>query len=122
MHVPPTSSSSPGRPVDAVSSSISSSITTHDGLTLHTCAWPVGNARGTVLIVHGLGEHAARYDHVAAQLNAWGWRAVGYDHRGHGQSQGARGRIHTRDALLQDLAVVIDAVRLDTPGPLVLLG
>ena len=99
-------------------------LTTADGLKLHLRSWPTTAAmkRGTVLIVHGLGEHIGRYEHVAAHLNGWGWNAVGYDHRGHGRSEGARGRIHTSDALLKDLALVIDAVRKDHPGPLVLLG
>ena len=45
-------------------------------------------ARGTIVLVHGLGEHVGRYAHVAAFLNARGWRVVGYDHRGHGRSDG----------------------------------
>ena len=97
-------------------------LTTADGLQLHVREWPVNNARGAVLIVHGLGEHIGRYNHVAAQLNAWGWSAVGYDHRGHGGSEGARGALHHSDDLLNDLASVIDSVRVKHPGPLVLLG
>lgn len=99
-------------------------LTTADGLKLHTQTWPTpaSTAHGTVLIVHGLGEHIGRYEHVAAHLNAWGWNAVGYDHRGHGRSEGAKGRIEKWDDLLQDLALVVDAVRKETSGPLVLLG
>jgi alpha-beta hydrolase superfamily lysophospholipase len=97
-------------------------LTTADGLQLHVREWPVNNARGTVLIVHGLGEHIGRYVHVAAQLNAWGWSAVGYDHRGHGGSEGARGELHHGDDLLNDLALMIDSVRAKHAGPLVLLG
>ena len=97
-------------------------LTTADGLQLHVREWPAGNARGTVLIVHGLGEHIGRYGHVAAQLNAWGWSVVGYDQRGHGGSEGARGALQHRDDLLTDLARVIDSVRAQSTGPLVLLG
>jgi alpha-beta hydrolase superfamily lysophospholipase len=93
-----------------------------DGLTLHLREWPCPDARGTVLIVHGLGEHVGRHAHVAAQLNAWGWNVVGYDQRGHGASEGARGALARSDDLLRDLAVVVDAVRSEHPGPLVLLG
>ncbi len=95
---------------------------THDGLALHLRQWPVADARGTALIVHGLGEHIGRYDHVAAHLNAWGWSVVGYDQRGHGRSEGPRGRLGTDDSLLRDLALVIDAVRASHGGPLLLLG
>jgi alpha-beta hydrolase superfamily lysophospholipase len=97
-------------------------LTTTDGLTLHLREWPRPDARGTVLIVHGLGEHIGRYEHIAAQLNAWGWNVVGHDQRGHGASEGARGALAQRDDLLRDLALVIDAVRAQNPGPLVLFG
>ena len=97
-------------------------LTTADGLQLHVREWPCSNARGCVLIVHGLGEHIGRYAHVAARLNAWGWAAVGYDQRGHGASEGGRGALHHRDDLLRDLALVVDAVRAKNSGPLVLLG
>ena len=97
-------------------------LTTADGLNLHVREWPRPDARGTVLIVHGLGEHIGRYAHVAAQLNAWGWSVVGHDQRGHGASGGARGALAQRDDLLRDLALVIDAVRAQNPGPVVLLG
>ena len=94
-----------------------------DGLKLHLQEWPATEpARGTVLIVHGLGEHIGRYAHVAAQLNDWGWNAVGYDQRGHGLSEGARGCLNDIDDLLQDLTRIIDSVRAARPGPLVLLG
>ena len=100
-------------------------LTTEDGLALHVREWPAPAAtpaRGTVLIVHGLGEHIGRYEHVAQTLNRAGWRVAGHDQRGHGASQGARGQLAHADALLHDLARVVDAVRAARPGPLVLLG
>ncbi len=99
-----------------------STLTTADGLKLHVRDWPCEQARGTVLIVHGLGEHIGRYEHVAAQLLRGGHHVVGYDHRGHGTSEGPRGRLHHPDDLLRDLALVIDALRVRQRGPLVLLG
>lgn len=95
---------------------------TPDGLTLQMREWARPDARGSVLIVHGLGEHIGRYEHVAAQFNAWGWNAIGYDQRGHGASEGARGALARDDDLLRDLALAVDAVRAKHPGPLVLLG
>jgi alpha-beta hydrolase superfamily lysophospholipase len=100
-------------------------LVTADGLRLFTCEWPVPGPRGTVLVVHGLSEHVGRYAHVAAALNAAGWRVAGYDHRGHGRSEGARGVIAADDSLLADLAQVVDATRASSQGPqgpLVLLG
>lgn len=103
-------------------------LKTHDGLPLHWRQWTkpgIDPARGTVLIVHGLGEHIGRYEHVAARLNQWGWHVVGYDQRGHGASGGARGDVPEAQSLLQDLALVIDQTRADEVlgrGPLVMLG
>jgi alpha-beta hydrolase superfamily lysophospholipase len=92
-----------------------------DGLALHLQRWPApGAARGTVQIVHGLGEHIGRYAALAAALNAAGWHVAGHDQRGHGRSEGRRGSIPRDDALLSDLALVI--ARLRGPGAHVLLG
>jgi alpha-beta hydrolase superfamily lysophospholipase len=93
-----------------------------DGTRLKLHDWPLERLSfGRVLIVHGLGEHGGRYAQVAAALNRAGWQVQSYDHRGHGQSSGARGAIPRAEALCEDLAAVIDALR-DRSGPLVLLG
>ena len=95
-----------------------------DGLSLHGQVWPaMGAARGTLLIVHGLGEHVARYGAVASALAQQGWRVLAFDQRGHGRSEGPRGSIASADSMLQDLALMIDSARAESqPGPLVLLG
>ena len=81
------------------------------------------SARGVVLMVHGLGEHAGRYDHVASALCDWGFVAHAYDQRGHGESGGAPGLLPSRMALLADLAEMVDDTRRQYPKlPLILLG
>lgn len=98
-------------------------LTTDDGLALHWRQWPAAAAaRGTVLIVHGLGEHIGRYAAVADHLNAQGWQVLGYDHRGHGRSGGPRGGIASADSLLTDLGLAVARARAAAPGELVLLG
>jgi alpha-beta hydrolase superfamily lysophospholipase len=97
-------------------------LTADDGTRLHVREWPHAAPRGTVFLVHGLGEHTGRYAHVAKHLNDAGWRVVGHDHRGHGRSDGARGRIAAADSLQRDLAHVIDAMRTPRGGPRLLLG
>jgi alpha-beta hydrolase superfamily lysophospholipase len=96
---------------------------TRDDLPLHVRQWAVARpARGLVLVVHGLGEHVGRYAALATHLNQAGWDVAGYDHRGHGASGGRRGDIARSDSLLDDLSVVIDALRDEARRPLVLLG
>ncbi len=61
---------------------------------IHYRNWPVaGDARAVVLIVHGLGEHCARYDSFASALNTAGYAVASLDLPGHGQSDGRRGHI-----------------------------
>ena len=49
--------------------------------------WP----RASVLLVHGLGEHSGRYEHVGDQMTRAGLDVHAYDHRGNGGSGGRRG-------------------------------
>ena len=99
-------------------------LLTTDGLKLHLQDWPAAAEprRGSVLIVHGLGEHSGRYGHVAAQLAAGGWAVQAYDQRGHGHSAGPRGGLAAEHSLLDDLGRVIGQLRQANPGPLLLLG
>jgi alpha-beta hydrolase superfamily lysophospholipase len=89
--------------------------------------WPLDRGvalRGVVIVVHGLGEHAGRYETVARALNEWGFAVRGYDQCGHGESGGARGSLPTDSRLLDDLADIVDSTRarLRSSTPLILLG
>jgi alpha-beta hydrolase superfamily lysophospholipase len=48
--------------------------------------WPVAQPKAVIQIAHGLGEHARRYDAMAAMLNKAGFSVYADDHRGHGQT------------------------------------
>jgi alpha-beta hydrolase superfamily lysophospholipase len=105
-------------------------FTARDGENLALYEWPLMGwvseraddsapaPRGVVLIVHGLGEHALRYDRLANQLMDWGFAVRAYDQRGHGQSGGARGVLPTDTALLDDLAEIVDDTRARFRNPL----
>ncbi len=98
-----------------------------DGDNLAVQDWPLASQqalRGVVLLVHGLGEHAGRYDHLAGQLNDWGFAVRGYDQYGHGESGGPRGGLPTDSRLLDDLADIVDSTRsrMGPHTPLILLG
>lgn len=104
-------------------------FTLRDGLNLAIYDWPLPHRRrprAVVLIVHGLGEHAWRYDPLAERLNEWGFIVRAYDQRGHGESGGSPGVLPDDDALLEDLAEVLDDTQrqLTQPWacPLILFG
>ena len=100
-------------------------FTASDGENLAVYDWPLPDApRATVLLVHGLGEHAGRYDALARHLGTWGYAVRGYDHYGHGESSGPRGGLPWDTRLLDDLTDIVDATRARMPAgqPLVLLG
>ncbi|ABD68156.1 alpha/beta hydrolase [Rhodoferax ferrireducens T118] len=98
-----------------------------DGDNLAVQDWPLASQqvlRGVVLLVHGLGEHAGRYDRLAGRLNDWGFAVRGYDQYGHGESGGPRGGLPTDTRLLDDLSDIVDSTRarMDPHTPLILLG
>lgn len=95
-------------------------FTLRDGLNIALYDWPLPSRRrprAVVLIVHGLGEHAWRYDPLARRLNRWGFAVRAYDQRGHGDSAGERGVLPDEDALLEDLAEVVDDTRRHIAQP-----
>jgi alpha-beta hydrolase superfamily lysophospholipase len=97
---------------------------TADGTALLTRHWPAdeaaaggvwaGPAWASVLVVHGLGEHSGRYEHVGVRMAAAGLDVYSYDHRGMGGSEGRRGDIERWDQLLDDLAERLAMVRAAT--------
>lgn len=96
---------------------------TPDGTRLLRRAWLPREARRAVVLVHGLAEHSGRYDHVGAWLATRDCAVHAYDHRGHGQSEGARGHVRSFAQLLDDLEAFLQLVRREHPDlPLVPIG
>ncbi|MGD0752180.1 MAG: lysophospholipase [Anaerolineales bacterium] len=76
-----------------------------DGLEMYARAWaPLGHPKAAIMLVHGHGEHVARYDHVAAALAEKGYAMLGFDLRGYGKSGGPRGHTPSYGALMDDIA------------------
>ncbi|MEV6118350.1 lysophospholipase [Streptomyces sp. NPDC052109] len=85
--------------------------------------WPHPAPRYLALIVHGYGEHAGRYDELAAVLTGHGAAVYGPDHVGHGRSAGERVLIEDFEDVVTDVHRVTDLARSAHPGlPLVLVG
>ena len=101
-----------------------------DGRQLAGYRWTAdGGQTGTgVVLVHGMGEHLRRYDHVAGALTSQGFAVYGHDHRGHGASTGADdepGQLGPNgwSALVDDLNLLIAQAKSDRPGlPVVMVA
>lgn len=89
--------------------------------------------RGAVQILHGVGEHAGRYTHVAEALADAGYLVYADDHRGHGRTGLAQhggdarrlGRLGPGGlrAAVAACAQLSSIIRTDHPGlPLILVG
>lgn len=92
----------------------------------HSLRWnpPTGVAVKTrgVYILHGTGEHAARYAPLAMRLAQAGFRVGAHDHVGHGESAGARGVIDPPGSLITQAAIQCQQFALETGHAPVLFG
>lgn len=96
---------------------------TADGIQIYAYDWSCDPARAVIALVHGLGEHVHRYEHLAKWCNARQMALVGYDRRGHGQSGGKRGHTPRYGAWLDEVAQLLVEVELRYPDiPVFLYG
>ncbi|SAL73722.1 alpha/beta hydrolase [Caballeronia telluris] len=105
-----------------------STITTRQGVELFLHRWQPATVDGRpvarIALVHGLAEHARRYDAFALRLNAAGIELIAVDLRGHGKSSGERVWIERFDDYLLDADVLVEAAETTPPAnaPLFLMG
>lgn len=82
-----------------------------------------GAPQALMCLIHGLGEHSGRYEHVARFFNERGVALVAFDMLGHGQSAGRRGHFPGYPAMAgQANAVIAEARHLLGDVPLILYG
>jgi alpha-beta hydrolase superfamily lysophospholipase len=103
-------------------------LRTADGIDLHGYRWePATPPRAVVQIVHGLSEHAARYDWLARRLTAAGYAVYALDLRGHGRTAPAPeelGFFAERDGWkksLEDLRLLQRHIAAAHPSPPIFL-
>lgn len=77
-----------------------------------------------IVLLHGMGEHLGRFQHVAELLSSHGFTVHAMDHQGHGASEGDRcwfaAFSHLRDDVIQ---FILDVKRLQhVSTPVFLMG
>ena len=82
---------------------------------------PTKTPVAVIALLHGMGEHAMRYAHVADYFNHHSIAFTAMDHRGHGKSGGQRGHTPSLDALLNDIELFITKTKELYPGISVIL-
>lgn len=92
-----------------------------DGTALFWRSWRSPSPRAGVAIVHGLGEHSGRYDHVGQFLAERGFDCWAGDCRGHGLSPGPRVHVDDFGAYAEDAGAFLDLASA-VGRPLFLIG
>lgn len=80
-------------------------------------------ARGVLVIVHGIRDHAVRYEALATAFVKQGFTVYAQDLRGHGRSGGDRQRVDSMDELVAHVDLTIEEAKKRNPGvPVFLYG
>ena len=88
-----------------------------DGAELFVRSWlPEATPRAAIALVHGLGEHSGRYQHVAAHFNQAGYIVQSFDLRGHGKTPGPRGHVRSIELILQDIDLLLEKIAQAYPS------
>jgi len=94
---------------------------TNDGTAQLRRRWQVENPTVAMLLIHGIGEHSGRYQHVGRFYADRGYDVATFDNRGFGESGGKRGHIESFSLFLDDIEERMDA-RRQLGVPTVLFG
>ena len=85
------------------------SVESADGTKLAYRAWPKPGSLA-LAVVHGLGEHAGRYERLAKGMALHGMGTYALDLRGHGKSPGARGHVDSWSQWTDDVAAFVSHI------------
>jgi alpha-beta hydrolase superfamily lysophospholipase len=88
-----------------------------DNLKLFGQEWtPDGKLKAVVCLVHGMGEHAGRYQHVAQKFTDNSYALAAMDLRGHGKSEGLQGHTPSYDIMMDDIQHLVNEAQKRHPG------
>jgi len=96
--------------------------TASDGARLALRHQAAPKRRGSVIVVHGWGDHGGLYADAAQRFADRGLDTFALDQRGAGLSPGPRGHIERFAQYLSDLVALRKHVQTVAPGPQVMLG
>lgn len=83
--------------------------------------WEAKNTKAVVVLVHGMGEHSGRYNHVAKKLTENDFSVVAFDQFGHGKTSGKRGHNPGFEAVLESATSTINKTKELFPSKLIFL-
>ncbi|HPX48458.1 MAG TPA: alpha/beta fold hydrolase, partial [Treponemataceae bacterium] len=100
-------------------------VRTPDGHDLFCYQWlpDAGTVlKGSVLVLHGMADHAARFFRLGSALCAAGYAVYAHDQRGHGRTAGSTNKIGIiadsdgLDVLVEDAHLIVKKLKSDFPG------
>jgi acylglycerol lipase len=97
------------------------SIESADGTKLAYRAWPKPGALA-LAVVHGLGEHAGRYERFAQGMAQHGMGTYALDLRGHGKSPGPRGHVDSWSQWTDDVSAFVSHIEAIAGAEVVPVG
>ncbi len=90
-------------------------LTAQDGHQIEVLTWVNPEAKAWVHLLHGMSEHASRYDEFAQHLVKAGYAVIAHNHRGHGSSPTTQIGLYAEQDGWQKVLGDIDLVRNTIP-------
>ena len=108
---------------------VNTEIRAEDLMPLTLYHWESSAPKGIIHLVHGMSEHAARYDHFASWLSEKGYTVIASDLRGHGKTAGSIknvghfATVNGWEKVVKDLIQISKKIKGDYPDiPMYLMG
>ncbi|MGE5422328.1 MAG: lysophospholipase [Ignavibacteriales bacterium] len=95
----------------------------NSGIKIFYRSWHPKTVKACLVVVHGEGDHSARYAHVGEFFSQKDFAVYAMDLRGQGVSGGTRGHVDDFDEYIADVSLVVEKARNEYPNtPLFVLG
>ena len=86
-------------------------FSTFDSLKLFYRFYAARKPAGTLVILHGHGEHSGRYEKFSEQLKGQNLSLAAFDYRGHGQSEGIESHVNDFEEYFKDVSAFVDFIK-----------